>query len=183
MERPKRGLESKESADPMRRDFADEGVTIVRMSSEPIHTELDLEGFNATPLQMTPLIKRRLSDFADLAETFIAGSIVTDNFKHHGERRVWRSEMSKKYGRDFLDISEKNILRGNNLAGIYSWMHMIGESLDLFKVEGERADKIRALSAQLPDISTYDTHSSDEKVTIAAEYVRICEEYLRVLER
>lgn len=153
------------------------------MPSEPVHTETDLEDFVATPLQMTVLTKKRLREFADLADKFIAGSIVTDVFKDHSHRRMWRTEMNDKYGHEFMDITEQNILRGNNLAGIYSWLHMISESLDMFKIRGKRADALRELGKQTPDISQYDSHTPEEKLKIAQEYVRICEEYLKVVGR
>ncbi len=167
----------------MGEDFARQGVRVLRMPATPTQTDLDLEGFDAQPPQMTFQVKRRLRDFADLADKFLAGSVITDSFNDHGQRRMWRQEMSKKYGQAFSHISEQNILRGNNLAGIYSWLDMITRSLDLFSVHNDRAAKLRELGTQVPDISDYDSHSAEEKVEIAKEYERICREYLKVLGR
>ncbi len=162
-------------------EFAHNGVFIERMPSAPKRRAFDVSDITAADRAKTPLIQKQAANLAEVCERFLSGSIVTDAFNTHEERRHWRHEMDGKYGGEFHDILEKNMLKLNNLAGIYSYMEFVVSGLDGMHVETKTADAIRAIAKKMPDLSRYEQCSADERVAIAKQIEGICEAYVAVL--
>ncbi len=178
---PEKRSQSSNSGDPMIADMEARGVHIQKMPSASQYPSLNLSDIVSKDRARTALVQKQVADFGEMCARFLSGSVVTDSFASHMERRMWRHEMDAKYGRSFHDILERNQLKLNNLAGIYSYMEFVVSGLDGADIQTEKANQIRALSRALPDLSGYESATLDERTAIARTYVHLCEEYLRLL--
>lgn len=132
--------------------LADEGVTVEESPAEKSYPKkLNQAGFE-------DLSPSNWDDFIALAEScrnFLIGPIILDSFATHGDRRTWRNEADRKYGKSFSDLENRNKLRLNNLANVALGVRAAVNALDRKNINTPQADAVRELSKQLPDLTKY----------------------------
>jgi hypothetical protein len=171
----------RDAIDPMVADLNAHGVSVERSATTPQHRSLNLAAFKGGSIESTVSLHRRLSDLAEVCERYLSGSIVTDSFENHAERRHLRNAMQQKYGAPLHELFERNMLKLNNLAGVYSYFEFTIATLDGARQDHEAAQRIRAIAKEMPDLSRYEQLAPAERVEIMRALQRICEQYLAVV--
>lgn len=101
---------------------------------------------------------------------YIEGQVVFDQWTNHEARRVWKTEMEKRYGETFREVySNKNQVRFNRIAGAVGWLNLL--EMGVFKIDPDLAGQINKIRKRFPGgISTkeynkiYDSQTNEEKL-------------------
>ncbi len=161
-----------------------EGFEIKKQPSEIPFQKIDYSGLESDPLKFTKMVHGRADTFSKTAKAYLTGIIVTDSFgENHSKRREWRLVMKEKYGNEFIDLYLTNKLRINMISWVKGDLHSLASGLNIFKVHSPKADAIRKLAAEFPDISHYDEMNTEEKLEVTEKIDAICQSFLDLISQ
>ncbi len=146
--------------------------------------EIDLSGFECEHPNQARMVRRELEEATTACEEFLSGIILTDSFKNHIERRIWRRSMADYFGGAFVDLYRSNKLRVNTLCWVDITFQTIGQGLRIYKVSSDRAAAIRQLVANMPSLRQYeDSLAINQKLGFVAEYDKVCRSFLDIVAK
>ena len=178
MEIPKNFSES----DVLRALRANPEINILEQQAFEIQATLDYGGLESEYPNQTPHVQQEVEETAQACIEFLSGVVITDAFTEHTQRREWRHQMFGKYGSPFVRLYGKNKLRLNNIASLQLWFTTIGKALTIFKVRSEKAEALKAIVAQFPDLHEYDDSLPLEKKLLLVKKVdAVCVAFLALL--
>ena len=161
----------------------EEGVTVLKAPQEYHPVTLNYDGLESEYPNRSQMIAERAKEAADACGKFLAGGLFTDSFANHSQRRQWRHEMYEKYGDAFANLYAHNQLRLNSIVPVHlAFIMAFAKSLDVYKVHSPKADAIRSIAADFPDMAQYDDeNSAEDKLAYVRKVEDVCKQFLEIM--
>jgi len=163
------------------RKMTSHGIRVVHEPQQPGASTIDPKGLETPYEKQQAHVIDEAQETAKACAKFLSLPVIADSFDTHKARLEWANSMVEQFGRVFTTFYMRNGLRLNVINDARMELTTLANAMRVYKVESKKADAIRALVEQLPDISQYDRLSNEERLEVVEALREICRQFLSLV--